>query len=71
MAENLCTGLKSMKKRLCTYNKESPDVKDVISVTLHYRDQVDTLKLIVVGPNLLVQDWLHVIRLDWQILNTI
>ena len=45
-----------------------------MSVTVPYRDQAATLKLIVVageGPSLLGRDWLRVIRLDWQSLKMI
>ena len=62
------------KKRLCTYTREPLDVVGVIHVTASYQSQTAELELIVVageGPSLFGRDWLRVLRLDWEHLNTI
>ena len=54
--------------KLCTYSGEQLTVKGVVSVTVQYNGQSESLSLIVAngrGPSLLGRDWLTKIRLDW------
>ena len=62
------------KKRLCTYTREPLDVVGVINIPVSYQTQTAELELIIVageGPSLFGRDWLRVLRLDWESLNTI
>lgn len=66
--------LSPTQKKLCTYTRESLQVKGAIAVTVHYQGQTAELELVVVagaGPSLLGRDWLQKIRLDWQRLHQI
>jgi hypothetical protein len=55
--------------KLKTYTDEPMEVVGTLNVKVHYGEQKEKLKLVVVtgnGPNLLGRNWLKYIRLDWN-----
>ena len=68
-AEELAPKLNYTSTGLCTYTGELLKVLGVADVNVVYKEQQAHLQLLVVqeqGPCLLGQDWLRVIKLDWN-----
>jgi len=61
--------LQESQVHLQTYTGEEIPILRSCSVTVQYKDQSQTLSVIVVpgrGPNLLGRDWLAQLKLDWE-----
>ena len=72
--KNQAPPLQPTQRHLCTYTKESLDVKGAFTANVQYQDQVAELELVVISrakPSLPGRDWLQEIKLDWQGLNQI
>ena len=65
--------LVAFNEKLSTYSKESLSVVGAMNVNVEYSGQTYKLVLLVVkgsGPTLFGRDLMHVIRLDWQQINS-
>ena len=63
------SALQEAQVNLRTYTKEEIPVLGSCSVRVQYKEQTQTLPVIVVpgkGPNLLGRDWLAQLKLDWE-----
>ena len=61
--------LKPTTISLCSYSGHSLPILGIVDLKIAYKSQQITLPIVVVkgqGPNLLGQDWLQFIQLDWQ-----
>ena len=61
--------LQPSSTKLCTYTGEELEVRGSLPVAVEYKDQRESLQLLVVagnGPSLLGRNWLQKLHLDWR-----